>query len=234
MKRHYPAGALLVSLIMLSGLLAFLFLSKDRWLSQEKISRYDYERYLTAKWALVPHLTEEVKAYTPKCRAANVGKIGKHLESSPLVLQQADTLAFRIYCQFHSFFLKGKPTKKSVETADYSTYLNEEIVNTNKLEIADLAQLPANSVDTPKIVVFTQDVEGKLNADFYGIIITTHRLQLKHGAKFYGTLYSPHAEDGKSRYITHSAESMAHLEKQHSAWYYQPQSRNLLTHANSP
>lgn len=234
MKRHYPASTLLVSLMILSGLLAFVFLSKDHWLSQEKISRYDYQRYLNAKWALAPRLTEEDKTYTPKCRAANEGKLGKHLESTPLVLQKADALSFGIYCQFHSFFLKGRPTKKSVETADYAVYLNEEIVNTNKLEIADLAHLPVNSADTPKIVVFTQDVEGKLNADFYGIIITTHRLQLKHGAKFYGTLYSPHTEDGKSRYITHSAQAMANLEKQHSAWHYQPQSRNLLTHANLP
>lgn len=234
MKRHYPASALLVSLMILSGLLAFMFLSKDHWLSQEKISRYDYQRYLTAKWALVPHLTEEAEAYTQKCRPANAEKVSKHLESALLVIQNADALSFRLYCQFHSFFLKGKPTKKSVETADYAVYLNEEMVNRHKLEIADLAQLPANSADTPKIVVFTQDVEGKLNADFYGIIITTHRLQLKHGAKFYGTLYSPHTEDGKSRYITHSAQAMANLEKQHSAWHYQPQSRNLLTHANSP
>lgn len=233
MRRYYPASALLVSVMILTGLLAIIFLTKQNWLSQENISRYYYERYLNSKWSLAEEFKSSSSKYTEECKAKYQEKIAKYGEAEVLEIKTNKAVVYRIYCRFYSLFLTDKPTKKAVETEDISRYLERDMVEKHKIEISDLAELPANSMDDPKIVVATQDLDGKLNADFYGIIITSHRLQLRHGAKFYGTLYTAYSEDGKSRYITHSAAAMSNLEKQHSGWEYLPYSRNILSHAKT-
>ncbi len=56
MKRYYPASSLLITLILLSGLFAVIFLNKDSLLKQEKVGLFYYQQYLTDKYQLIEKL----------------------------------------------------------------------------------------------------------------------------------------------------------------------------------
>ncbi|MCT8578937.1 DUF2572 domain-containing protein, partial [Glaesserella parasuis] len=56
MKRYYSASSLLITLILLSGLFAVIFLNKDSLLKQEKVSLFYYQQYLTDKYQLIEKL----------------------------------------------------------------------------------------------------------------------------------------------------------------------------------
>ena len=214
MRRLYPAGTLLVTMMILVGLLAILFLNKESFLMRERVIQYYYADYLESKFKLL-----RLKDVHNKC---------DEYQKNNLSIQ-AGKLHYQFSCQFDSIFLQTKPeTKKYIQIDNIENWLNLEKYNPEIISIKHIDELPQNSESNPKIVRALNDITGRLKHDFYGIIITDFLFDIT-GKQVQGTVYSGYPNT-PTRYLVFNRNVINNIEQQYSQWRYQPFSRNLLAH----
>lgn len=216
MKRYYSASSLLITLILLSGLFSVIFLNKDSLLKQEKVSLFYYQQYLTDKYQLIEKL-----AIDPEIECQN--------QKQTNVIFEFKVMKYSFHCQFSSIFDPFKPTKeKYIQVDKIENWLNLLPYQSEIYKINHLSELPQSSIDNPKIVITLQDINEKLEKDFYGIVITDYLFDLTGSKRMYGTLYSTYDNLREERNLSYKKEVIQHLENKFSSWHYLPYSRNIL------
>ncbi|WP_053067743.1 DUF2572 family protein [Muribacter muris] len=216
-----PASSLLVTLVIISILLTFIFTDKALFIRQEKINQNEYFNYLNDKFKLIKEINQSNSQRNARCAEIK----------NDTVLIKLGNINYHFHCEFISLFLEKEPTKKYISFEHIEDYLN--LISVPIIKVSSLADLPISSIDEPKIVILTDAISGKLEQDFYGIIITHHYFELKFGAKFYGVLYSSYPNESKNRYITYQSEVIKNLKEKYSYWQYLPHSRNILNNEKS-
>ncbi|MBV6547454.1 DUF2572 family protein, partial [Ursidibacter maritimus] len=121
-----------------------------------------------------------------------------------------------------------KPTKdKYIQVDNILDWLDLERYQSSLHYASSLDELPNSSESEPQIVIMTNDIDERLNQDFYGIIITDHYFDIK-GKKIYGVLYSSYDNFREERNLSYKSSVVNTIEEQFSYWQYLPYSRNLL------
>lgn len=184
MKVQKNASALLVSLILISSILAILFLTKEKWISQQNITQFYSEKYLADKYHFLALYKEDKNKLCQKLKKDMIIQS----DFSP---QKLNFLQYQFECQFNSLFRDKKPTKEKyipfVQSSDYLDLAN--VPSQEIYTIRTLSELPPSSEDNPKIVIAQNEINENLPQDFYGIVITDYLFDIT-GKKMYGTLYS--------------------------------------------
>ncbi len=217
MRKYLSAGVLLVSFVIISGLLALLFLSKNVLLDREKLSHYFYQDYLTDKFKLIDqvHLDEN-----QLCRE----------QQKPVIRFTFKFLDYRFHCENYSIFIQPKPTQdKYIAVDDIRQWLDIDKYHADIVFIRSLKDLPESSESHPKIVIALQEINERLDRDFYGIMITDFYFDIT-GRRFYGALYSSYDNAREERNLSYRRAVIDNIEKRFSDWRYLPNSRNLLAH----
>lgn len=221
MRRYYSASSLLVSLMMISSIGVVLFLNRDYWLRNEKISQQHYLTYLSEKLAMIEY-----------------DRLDKERECNN---QQKERLSFKLknlnysfYCEFRSIFIRPKPTKeKYILVENINDWLDVETFSNNIYLISSLAELPPSSEENPKLVRTTQAINGRLTQPFYGIVITDYPFNYTD-KRIYGTIYSSYAgNDPNRRNLSYKKAVIQNIERDNSNWHYLPNSNNLLHNENN-
>lgn len=221
MRRYYPASSLLVSLMMISSIGIILFLNRDYWLGNEKVSQNHYSSYLSEKLAILEY-----------------DRLDKEQECNK---QQKESIYFKLknlhygfHCEFHSIFIQPKPTKEKYILVDnVSNWLDLKTFAHNVHFISALEDLPESSEENPKIVKTTQEISGRLTQPFYGIVITDYPFNYTD-KRIYGTIYSSYAgNDPNRRNLSYKKSIIQNIERDNSIWHYLPNSNNLLHDENN-
>lgn len=224
--RKYQGSALLVSLILIFSLLSVLFLSKDKWISQQNVSTFYAEKYLADKHKLLAVYPEDKN------------KICEDQKKEMITQEDLNAISFyflqyQFSCLFHSLFKDKKPSKeKYISFSDLKEYLDLANVPSDEIyRIRSFSELPPSSENNPKIVIAQNEINENLPSDFYGIVITDYLFDIT-GKKMYGTLYSSFDNAREERNLTFKKEVMANLESKYSYWRYLAGSENLLGESN--
>ncbi|QLB15576.1 hypothetical protein A6B39_08975 [Mannheimia granulomatis] len=222
MKIHQNASTLLVSLILVVSILLLLFLSKDKFIRQEKLSSFYAEKYLSDQFRL---FSLHKKDKSEICRDLKKEKITQ----ADLSTQKFYFTQYQFTCRFYSLFKDKKPTKeKYIRFTQREDYLDLSNVKREDIYfIRSLAELPESTLDNPKIVVAQNEINETLQQNFYGIVITDYLFDIT-GKRMYGTLYSSYDNEREERNLTFKKEVLANLEMRYSYWNYLPNSENLL------
>ncbi|AUI66591.1 MULTISPECIES: DUF2572 family protein [Glaesserella] len=216
MRKIVSASVLLTTLILASGLFAIIFLNKDFLLKQETISLGYYQQYLNDKYKLIDQISIDTESECAK-------------QKSSSVTIEFKVIKYRFHCRFSSLFDPFKPTKeKYIQIDQIENWLNLAPYQKDIYYIHHLAELPDSSIDNPKIIIALQDINEKLEKDFYGIVITNHLFDLTGSKRMYGTLYSRYDNLREERNLSYKKEVIQHLEQKYSQWHYLPYSRNIL------
>lgn len=221
--KHYPsAGTVSTSLILLSAIFSLLFLSKARWLSDERITRNSYQQHLHHKLHLLDYLQQNEET---ACQQA-----AQQTVRYPLGKQY-----YSFHCEFHSLFLKPKPTKeKFISVEKIEQWLDTESYAPYFHPIRTLADLPPSSENDPQIAIALNEIDERLSQDFYGIILTEHYFNFTD-KKIYGTIYSAHPRnDPNRRNLSFKRQVIENLERKYSRWQYLPHSRSTLPYDETP
>lgn len=212
MRKNLKGSALLVSLMLIAGILATIFVAKENFIYQESMSLNDYNEYLNQQLSL----KNKIK---PKCEEYK----------KEIVTEIIDKLHYTYYCDKKSLFVKPKPTKEkyiSIDNIenwlDITTYRNEITY------ISSLSELPESSEINPKIVMTKNKIDEKLEKNFYGIIITDYYFDIKGDKKIYGVIYSSFDNEREERNLTFRRKVIDNLDNKFSVWQEKPHSRNLL------
>lgn len=222
MKVQKNASALLVSLILIPSILAILFLTKEKWISQQNITQFYSEKYLADKYHFLALYKEDKNKLCQKLKKYMIIQS----DFSP---QKLNFLQYQFECQFNSLFRDKKPTKEKyipfVQSSDYLDLAN--VPSQEIYTIRTLSELPPSSEDNPKIVIAQNEINENLPQDFYGIVITDYLFDIT-GKKMYGTLYSSFDNAREERNLTFKKEVIAQLEAKYSYWQYLPHSENTI------
>lgn len=222
MKVQKNASALLVSLILISSILAILFLTKEKWISQQNITQFYSEKYLADKYHFLALYKEDKNKLCQKLKKDMIIQS----DFSP---QKLNFLQYQFECQFNSLFRDKKPTKEKyipfVQSSDYLDLAN--VPSQEIYTIRTLSELPPSSEDNPKIVIAQNEINENLPQDFYGIVITDYLFDIT-GKKMYGTLYSSFDNAREERNLTFKKEVIAQLEAKYSYWRYLAHSENTI------
>lgn len=214
MPRRLTAGTLLVTLMVLSAILALLFLHRSHRLHTDRLTQQIYQHYLSEKLALLTLSIDEAQ----QCRHAKQETV-----RFPIGTQQ-----YRFHCEFKSLF-RQKPTKeKFIFTDDFSRYLNPDIYAAATHPVRSVADFPPSHEQAPQILITLNPINERLTQDFYGIILTDYPLTLTD-RKIYGTIYSRYPNnDPNRRNLSYKRQVIEQLDQQYGSWHYLPYSRNLL------
>ncbi len=205
--QRFKGSALITSLFLLMIVFLLFFNSKDRFISQERYIGNGYANYLKSRLALSKYLDQ----------------VDCPFESSDFS-ESIQQLNYNYHCTKNGLFRKKPPTKKHIKTDDINQHID---ISQVKFYIDDLRLLPDSSINNPKVVVLSREMAGKLEKDFYGIIITSYPFKLGLGSKFYGVLYSPFEIDkNTSRYITFNKSVIAKITADYT--HYLLNSKNLI------
>ncbi|MEG9544547.1 DUF2572 domain-containing protein [Mannheimia sp. HC-2023] len=222
MKVQKNASALLVSLILISSILAILFLTKEKWISQQNITQFYSEKYLADKYHFLALYKEDKNKLCQKLKKDMIIQS----DFSP---QKLNFLQYQFECQFNSLFRDKKPTKEKyipfVQSSDYLDLAN--VPSQEIYTIRTLSELPPSSEDNPKIVIAQNEINENLPQDFYGIVITDYLFDIT-GKKMYGALYSSFDNAREERNLTFKKEVISQLEAKYSYWQYLPHSENTI------
>ncbi len=213
MKLKIEASALFVSLILISSLLAFIFMTKEVWLNQENAALYYYKRYLSDKFLLKEQLAEgsDCVEYKANFVEKNLGYITYHYQ-----------------CEKQSLFIQ-KPTKeKYIAFTDIQDWLALDKFQSEIYYIRSLKELPPSSEQDPKIVIAQNRIDEKIEENFYGIIITQDYFDITGTKKIYGTLYSGFDNEREERNLTFKRSVIDNLDQKYSIWRELPYTRNIL------
>lgn len=218
--RHYSASSLLVSLMILSSIGIILFMSKDYWLGNEKISQNQNAIYLSEKLALLE--------YDKLDKSQECNK-----QKQESVYFKLKNLYYGFHCEFQSIFIKPKPTKeKYILVNDINEWLDLAQFSPNINLVSTLSELPESSEENPKIVKTTQAIDERLTQPFYGIVITEYPFNYTD-KRIYGTIYSSYAgNDPNRRNLSYKRTIIQNIERDNSRWHYLPNSINILHNEN--
>lgn len=222
MQIQHKASALLVSLILISGILSILFLSKDKFIQQESISHFYTEKYLLDK--------QHFLSFYPKNKDKLCQQFKKELiTQQDLSAQNNYFMEYQFNCQFYSLFKDKKPTRdKYIPISQLSDFLDlSNIAKEDIYFIRSLSELPPSSENDPKIVIAQNDIDENLPQDFYGIVITDYLFDIR-GKKMYGVLYSSYDNAREERNLTFRRAVINNLENKYSYWKYLPNSENSI------
>lgn len=205
--QRFKGSILITSLFLLMLVFLIFFNAKDELISQQKYIQNNDINYLKSRLSLSKHL-EQVEC------PFEISDFSENIQQ----------LNYNYHCAKNGLFRKKPPTKKHIKTDDINQHID---ISQVKIYIDDLSLLPDSSINNPKVVVLNREVTGKLDKDFYGIIITSYPFTLGLGSKFYGTLYSPFEIDkNTSRYITFNKSVIAKMIADYT--HYLPNSKNLI------
>lgn len=216
MRKYVRAGALLTALLLLNGVVLLIFMNKSDWLGSEKVTQNFYQRYLSDKLNLIEQVKQDVQT-------------GCKTEKQSEITVKLDTFIYSYYCENNAFFIKPKPTKeKFIWVDDIKVWLDIERYEQQIVFIRSLSELPASSEDNPQVVMTLNDIDERLQRDFYGIVITPHYFNFTD-KKIYGTIYSSdRRNDQNRRNLSYKRGVIERLEQRFSSWDYLPNSRNVL------
>ncbi|MEG9489021.1 DUF2572 family protein [Mannheimia indoligenes] len=222
MKFQKNASALLVSLILISSILAIFFLTKEKWIRQQNITQFYSEKYLADKYYILALYKQDKNKLCQKLKKDMIIQS----DFSP---QKLNFLQYQFECQFNSLFKDKKPSKeKYIPFTQLSDYLDLANVPAQEIyTIRSLSELPSSSEDNPKIIIAQNEINENLPQDFYGIVITDYLFDIT-GKKMYGTLYSSFDNAREERNLTFKKEVIAQLEAKYSYWQYLPHSENTI------
>ncbi len=216
MRIRFSASVLLVSLLILSGLLALLFLAKDNILNQDKLSQYYYFDYLKDKLKLINEISVDEHR---TCQE----------EKKEIIRVEFNTINYTFYCELKSIFIKPKPTReKYIAVDNIRDWLDIDKYASEIFTIHDLTELPPSSEQQPIIVIALAPIDQRLEQDFYGIIITDFHFDIT-GKRFYGVLYSSYDNAREERNLSYRRTVIDNIEKHFAQWRYLPNSRNIIT-----
>lgn len=211
MRYSFQGNVSILSLIVLSILLTFLFITKDDILSEKKITHNYHYQHLNDNYNLISEIRRD-----------------EDIVCSQLKKEKIVFSSYSFNCIKRSFFVK-KPTKSYVEYQQISQYLNNDDYKDNIYLIDKLEEFPLTSIDNPKIVKVLDNIDGELPNHFYGIIITDNYFDIKGRYNLYGVLYSSYDNKRKERNISYKKEVIENIENQLSSWSYLAHSKSLLS-----
>lgn len=222
MKRYISAYSVSASLLILLGLIGLLFFGNAAQQGRERLTQHSYQQALVADLQLLDYLARD---QDHACQQVQNDEV-----NAPLGGRR-----YRFLCEFHSLFLKPKPSKeKFIYTTEPEAWLDLQYYAHAIHPIRSLAELPASSEQDPQIVETLNDIDERLEKDFYGIVIARHRFNFTD-RKIYGTIYSSHPDnDGNRRNHSFKRQVIENLERQYSRWVALPSSRNTLTANETP
>lgn len=218
MRKIYPASSLLMGIILFTGIFALLFLNRETLFGIDKITQYDYQRYLNSKINLIEQSKQN---YDQLCK--------QHKKET--VVFHYNPISFSFHCELKNFFLRGKPTKeKFIFIDEIDEWLDVKRHQTEIYTIRTLAELPPSSEQDPKIILTLNDIDERLTNDFYGIVITEHLFNFTD-KKIYGTIYSTYKQnDPNRRNLSYKRNVLEAIENRLAVWQYLPHSKSVLNH----
>lgn len=209
MYRRLQASTLNFTLIILSGLLISIFLSREFLLNQHKIINFEHNKYLENRLKVIEYIHTDVNFLCQKHKVDTV-----------------KLMDYSFFCEKISIFIKDYPKKNYIEFKDIDEFIDTIHFEKSIHKIDSISKLPHSSESDPKIVLLLSDLNETLPNDFYGIIITNSKFSITGKNKVYGTLYSSYKNSKKN--ISYNKEVIENIDKNFSNWIYKPHSRNLL------
>lgn len=215
MKTHFKGSILLISLVMLSGILAIIFITKDRLIIQETVTQNLNLSYLNAKFKLVENIQKDKNTLCQQQKQEEI-----KIDTSGMIYQ--------FFCKFNSIFIEEPNSKKYVQVTEISQLMDIEKYKNQIIHINSLSDLPESSLENPRIVIADNEIDERLLNNFYGIIITDYFFDIT-GKQFYGKLYSTFDNDRIERNLSYKSSVIENLKQQYGEWEYLPHSQNLLS-----
>ncbi|MCK3655125.1 hypothetical protein A4G19_04920 [Pasteurellaceae bacterium Macca] len=213
-NKAYPATVLLVGILLLTALLATIFLTKSTVIQQERAGIAQYQAYLQDKFALIELLQQDENTLCQQQQQNVVEFTRPHLN-------------YRFHCLDKDIFSGKFPTRKNLYGNDFHQF-TAYIENYAIKPITSWEELPKSSLSHPQIVKADNALIGHLTDDFYGILVTEYPVELYKGGKFYGAIYTPR-KVFLSRFISYKREVIENIRRDYSIWQYQENSRHLMT-----
>lgn len=218
-KNKLHAHVLFTSLMTLSAALFALFLTKDKFISQERLAINYYQDYLLNKVSLIG-LNKEEK-----------DDVCKKNKKEKVILKMREDY-YQFACKKNNLFSGGKPTKdKYIEFDRLEDVLDLTAEHIEVYHISSLSELPESSEQDPKIVVLKNEIDERLEKTFYGIIITDFYFDFTGRYNIYGVLYSSFDNRREERRLSFRKSVIDNLEEKYSYWRYLSYSRNLFNEA---
>lgn len=211
MKYPFQGNISIISLIILSILFTFLFITKDDLLFEKKITHNYHYQYLSDNFNMISYIQRD-----------------ENIICNQFKQEKIKFVSYSFNCAKKSIFVQ-KPTKSYVAYQQINQYLNSDDYQSDIYTISDLDELPLTSIDNPKIVKVLNNIDGELSNNFYGLMITDNYFDIKGVYNIYGVLYSSYNNKRKERNISYKKEVIDNIEKQFSSWSYLPHSKNLLS-----
>lgn len=208
--RLYSSGSVITSLMLMSSFLLLFFINKDNLIKQNGLKELYYHQYLENKFALLDKL--ELKRLNELCKKQKkeVGKV------------RLNKLNYYFSC--HSLFVDLKENGRNyIFLKKLNKQFNLESVKEEIYYVNELSDFPDSNLSNPKVVIANKDIEGRLERDFYGIVITNYPFNI-FGKRIYGIVYSGY--NNGDRNLIYKKEVIENLQNRY--WHYQPYSRNLL------
>ncbi len=213
-KTQFKASTGLITLILLSSILAILFIAKDNLIHTEKITQYSYHQYLIRKFNLIDIFQKDKNILCQKYKKEKI-----NIKISGQILE--------FFCKSQTIFKTEPTTKKYVAFNDIQKYLNIDRYQSSIIHIQSLADLPKTTRTKPIIVIANAPIDERLKRNFYGIIITNHYFDIT-GKKFYGKLYSYYDNQREERNLSYNKTVIKYIKKRYADWSYLPHSQNIL------
>lgn len=216
MGKHYTASVLLITLVMLSGLLALIFMAKESLADRNKITLNLTQDYLIKKMSLINNIQKNPQALCQQFQTENI-RLGD----------------YGFHCQLQTIFKQGKQTKRHILVERIEDWLDLEKFNQGIYTIRSLSELPQTAVDNPKIVRVLNPINERLTQHFYGIIITEYPFDITD-KRIFGQIYSTVNNDRGDRDFIYRSQIIDQLAQQFSYWHYLPHSKYYANHSTAP
>lgn len=222
MRVYKKASVLVIALILIVSILSFLFLNKDKFIQQQRVTTFYGEKYLSDKVKLL--------SFYPKFKDKVCDDFKKeNINQNDLSDNKLSFIKFQFKCQMNSLFRDKKPTKdKYISFTRIEDYLDlSNVPNSEIFYIRSFLDLPPTSEDNPVIAIAQNAIDENLPHHFYGIVITDYLFDIR-GKKMYGVLYSSFDNAREERNLTFKKEVLEKLEEKYSYWRYLNNSTHML------
>ncbi len=213
-KLRLNASIGLVALILLSSILAILFITKDHLIHTEKLTQYAYHQYLIRRFNIIDTLQKDKNS------------LCQFYKKEKIILTISGQI-FEFFCKSQTIFNTEPTTKKYVSFQNIQQFLDIDSYESSIIHIQSLADLPKTTRTKPLIVIADSPIDERLKRNFYGIIITHHYFDIT-GKKFYGKLYSSYDNQREERNLSYNKTVVKNIKKRYAKWSYLPHSQNLL------
>lgn len=216
MKRIINANVLLLALMFIIASLSLVFISLDNLQHREHYSLALYNNYLQDKFKLMEKININENSLCDNYKQEEIAFSFKNI-------------TYKFYCVKNSIFLDKIPTREKYIVFDFiEDWLDIDHYQNEIIKVSSLSDLPESSMNNPKIVWLTAEINQRLEKDFYGVIITTYPFNFT-GKKIYGVIYANYPAEKDNRNISFKKEVVQNLDKMYSKWRFLNNSRNLIT-----